>query len=73
MLRRHFRQTIQTGARLFAAGDVERIEQVQAAQVILEQRVGAAVFAWAFGEHLRVLVGAEQQRHPAVAGHVLVQ
>ncbi|MNL67718.1 hypothetical protein D3C87_1923370 [compost metagenome] len=73
MLRGHFRQAIQAGARLFAAGDIERVEQVQAAQVILEQRVRAAVFAGAFGEHLRVLVGAEQQRYPTVAGHVLVQ
>ncbi|OLU03064.1 hypothetical protein BVK86_12205 [Pseudomonas reinekei] len=73
MHRRHLRQTIQTGARVFAAGDVERIEQVQTAQVVLEQRGGAAVFAWALGEYLRVLVGAEQQRHPSVAGHVLIQ
>ncbi|MNF74977.1 hypothetical protein D3C84_570260 [compost metagenome] len=73
VLRGHFRQAIQPGARLLATGDVEGVEQVQAAQVILEQLVRAAVFAGAFGEHLRALIGAEKQRHPAVEGHVLVQ
>ncbi|MNH70669.1 hypothetical protein D3C73_228020 [compost metagenome] len=36
MLRCHLGQAIQTGAGLLAAGDVEGIEQVQAAQIILE-------------------------------------
>ncbi len=36
MLRRHFRQVIQPGARSFAAGEVKRVEQVQTAQVILK-------------------------------------
>ncbi|MNN42818.1 hypothetical protein D3C81_1570260 [compost metagenome] len=57
---------------MLAAGDIEGVQLVEAAQVILEQRVGPAVGARAFGEHLGPAV-AEEQDDPAVEGHVLLQ
>ncbi|MNC35478.1 hypothetical protein D3C75_839650 [compost metagenome] len=71
-LRGHIRQAHQAGHRSLSAGHVERVQQVQAVQVVLEQRVRVAVCTGAFGKHLRAPCG-EQQRHPAVAGNVLVQ
>ena len=68
----HVGQTEQAAARVLAAGDVERVEQVEASQVVLEQRVRPAVGARAFGEHLWPAL-AEQQGHPAVERNVLFE
>ena len=46
---------------------------VQAVEVVLEQMVRRAICARAFGEHQRPVLAAEQQRHPTVGRHVLVQ
>ncbi|MNZ69188.1 hypothetical protein D3C78_874800 [compost metagenome] len=73
VLWRYFGQAIEAGARLLAAGDVERVQQEQPHEVVLKQRVGAAVLARAFGEDLGALVAVVQQHHPAVEAHVLIQ
>ena len=59
--------------RVLAAGDIERVEQVEAVEIILEQMVRGAVGTRAFGEHQRAVLAAEQQHHPTVERHVLVE
>ncbi|MCY1447722.1 hypothetical protein D9M71_643530 [compost metagenome] len=67
--RRHVGQAEKPGRRSFPIGDVEGVEQVQALDVVVEQRVRPVSLVRALGERVRAPV-AEQQHRPGIDRHV---